>query len=101
MSFTSLITFRVARGRSAEFEEAFTRAGMLTRPRALAGYHGAELHRGIEDPQTYIVVGHWDSVEAYRQWQARSLDHTPDLERLLDTLIDPQPGQLYEPVASG
>ena len=100
MSYTSLITFQVAPGRSADFEVAFERTGMLTRPRSVVGFRDAQLHRSLDDPDVYVVVGHWDTSDAYRAWQARSLAETPGLEGLLDTLRDAQPGQLFRPVAS-
>lgn len=101
MTYTSLITFHVAPGRSAAFEEAFAATGMLTRPTQVPGYRGARLHRGIDDPDTYIVIGHWDTEAAYRTWQRYSADTDPEaLTRLLDTLVDPRPGQLFEPVAT-
>lgn len=99
MTYTSLITFRVAPGRSADFEAAFHRTGMLTRPRAVNGFLDAHLHRSLDDPDTYIVVGHWDTIDAYRDWQQRSAEHVPGLTELVDTLVDLQPGQLYQPTA--
>lgn len=99
MSYTSLITFRVAPGRNADFERAFERAGMLTRPEAVDGFRDAALHRSLDDPDTYIVIGHWDSPDAYRTWQARSGDDTPGLRELLDALVELQPGQLFGIVA--
>lgn len=99
MSCTSLITFRVAPGRHADFEAAFERAGMLTRPRAVAGFIGAALHRGLDDPDTYIVIGQWATADAYREWQTRSVEDTEGLAALLDTLADVQPGTLFRQIA--
>ena len=96
MSYTSLITFQVAPGRSADFERAFERTGMLTRPHAVDGFDGAVLHRGVDNPNTYIVIGRWQTTDAYREWQRRSMEDTPGLDGLLHTLLDPQPGQLFQ-----
>jgi len=101
VTYTSLITFRVARGRRAEFEQTFERTGMLTRPRAVDGFDGAVLHHGVDDPHTYIVIGSWRSEGAYREWQRRSIEETTDLDDLLDTLVDLQPGQLFQPLDAG
>lgn len=101
MTYTSLITFRVASGRCAEFEQTFERTGMLTRPRAVDGFEGAVLHHGVDDPDTYIVIGSWRSAEAYREWQRRSVEETSGLDELLDTLVDLQPGQLFQPLDEG
>lgn len=95
MSVTSLITFRVAPGRSADFERAFARTGMLERPRAVDGFDGAVLHRGVDDPDTYVVIGRWATVDAYREWQRRSIEDAVGLDELLETLVDPRPGQLF------
>lgn len=99
LAYTSLITFHVAPGRSAEFEAAFEQTGMLTRPQEVAGFRGAELLRGTDDPDTYIVLGTWDSVDAYREWQDRSAQDVPGLAELLDTLRDLRAGQLFHPAA--
>lgn len=96
MTYTSLIIFRVAAGRRAEFEQTFERTGMLTRPQSVDGFEGAVLHHGLDDPDTYIVIGSWRSADAYRQWQRRSIEETTGLDELLDTLVDLQPGQLFQ-----
>lgn len=101
MTYTSLITFRVAAGRRAEFERTFERTEMLTRPRAVDGFEGAVLHHGVDDPDTYIVIGSWRSADAYREWQRRSIEETTGLDELFDTLVDLQSGQLFQPLDAG
>lgn len=98
MSYTSVITFQAAPGRAADFETAFERTGMLVRPSAVAGYRGAVLHRSLDDRERYVVIGQWDTIDAYREWQRRSVEETPDLADLVATLVDAQPGQLFEAV---
>jgi heme-degrading monooxygenase HmoA len=99
VTYTSLISFHVAPGRAADFETAFEETEMLTRPQQIAGYRGAELHRGIDDPDTYIVIGRWDTVDAYRAWQQVSARTAPDaLDRLLDTLTELTPGHIFQPL---
>lgn len=100
MGYTSLITFRVSPGRNADFEAAFERTGMLTRPRSMIGFLHAELHRSLDEPDTYIVIGQWATSDSYREWQARSLNETPGLSDLIDTLHDAQPGRLFHAIAS-
>lgn len=97
----SLIRFTVKPGREADFEAAFAACGMLTRPRAIAGFVEAELVRGLEDPAEYLVIGRWADQAAYAAWQARSLEGVTAAQRqaLLDTLLDPLPGAAYAVVA--
>lgn len=97
MRFRSLIRFRVKAGRGPDFEAAFERAGMLTRPRAIPGFGRAELIRSLDDPCDYAVVGEWQSEEAYRQWQSVSAAEAnrDALAALGDTLEASQPGRLF------
>lgn len=96
----SLIRFQVRDGAQAEFERAFGDAGMLTRPRAVAGFIGAELLRSHQHGNEYIVTAQWSSPQAYAEWQRQAQSGAPRdaLLRLGATLIDPQPGQLFESV---
>jgi heme-degrading monooxygenase HmoA len=102
VSVRSVIRFTVKLGREAEFEAAFGACGMLTRPRAIAGYLEAELVRGLENPAEYLVIGRWADQAAYAAWQARSLEGVTAEQRqaLLDTLVDPRPGAAYAVVAA-
>ena len=66
-----------------------------TRPHTVAGFRDAALHRSLDDPDSYIVIGHWDASAAYREWQALSGDDAPGLGELLDSLRDLQRGHLF------
>ena len=37
--------------------------------KAVDGFHGFEVKRGIEDPNRFMLVAEWDSVEAHQAWQ--------------------------------
>ena len=50
-------------GRSAEFEEAFAEARPLIE--ASVGFLGLSLTRGVEHPDTYLLLVEWSSVGAY------------------------------------
>ena len=50
-------------GRSAEFEEAFATARPLIE--ASVGFRGLSLTRGVEHPDTYLLLVEWDSVDAH------------------------------------
>jgi heme-degrading monooxygenase HmoA len=68
----------VRSGRESEFEAAFAEARLLIE--ASAGFRGLSLTRGIEHPETYLLLVEWDSVDAhetgfrgspaYEQWSA-------------------------------
>ena len=49
--------------RSAEFEEAFAEARLLVE--ASAGFRGLSLTRGVEHPETYLLLIEWDSLDAH------------------------------------
>ena len=53
----------VRAGRSAEFEEAFAEARALIE--ASAGFLGLSLTRGVEHPDTYLLLVEWSSVGAH------------------------------------
>ena len=68
----------VKRGREAEFEAAFSPAKSIIA--AMPGFRGLTLSRGVEHPQTYLLLVRWDTVEdheigfrgspEYQQWRA-------------------------------
>lgn len=100
MSFTSIIRFQVRPGQEAAFEAAFIKAGMLTRPTAIAGFVKAELVRSLGEPVEYYVVGEWRTEQAYKDWQAVSgPEADPEaLATMRATLIGHAPGRLFQTV---
>ena len=102
MGVRSLIRFSVKPGRESDFEAAFEASGMLTRPLAIEGFLRAELLRSRATPAEYYVIGQWDSAEAYASWQKASLVGADArvTAGLLDTLVDPKPGRLFDVIAS-
>ena len=102
MSVQSIIRFTVKPGREADFESAFEASGMLSRPRAIEGFLGAQLLRSHDAPREYYVIGNWSSAEAYALWQEASLAGADTTSRaaLIDTLDNPRPGRLFHTVSS-
>lgn len=98
----SLIRFQVKPGREPAFEAAFRESGMLSRPKGVPGFLGADLVRDDGAPGSYLVLGRWESAAAYAAWQARSAAGAPAgaLRALGETLVDPQPGRALEVVQS-
>ena len=61
---------RIHTGQNAAFEEAIER-GIATVASRAHGFHGAEVNRGIESPERYILQIFWATLEdhtvAFRQ----------------------------------
>ncbi len=60
-----IVVFRTHEGQTEAFIEAYRGvANILTEAE---GSRGADLHRGVEDPDTFTLILEWDSVEALTQ----------------------------------
>lgn len=58
-----IAVFRTREGQTEAFIEAYRGvANILT---DAEGSRGADLHRGVEDPDTFTLIVEWDSVEAH------------------------------------
>jgi heme-degrading monooxygenase HmoA len=65
-------------GREAEFETAFAEAKSIIA--GMPGFRGLTLSRGVEHPETYLLLVRWDTVghheigfrgsPEYQQWRA-------------------------------
>jgi len=65
-------------GREAEFEAAFAQAKSIIA--GMPGFRGLTLSRGVEHPETYLLLVRWDTVDdheigfrgspEYQQWRA-------------------------------
>ncbi len=53
---------RIAPGQEAAFDEAIRR-GVQTVVAKSKGFQGYEIHQGIESPERYLLLIHWDTVE--------------------------------------
>ncbi len=103
MSVRSIIRFKVKQGREQEFESAFKAGGNLTRPVELVGYIKAELVKCASDPSEYYVIGEWADAAAYAAWQEKGPSEAPagTVERLMDVLVDFEPGKLFDVIDAG
>jgi len=97
-SVRSVIRFEVRAGQEAEFESAFRDAGMLTRPRSIAGFMGGQLLKSRDEKGAYIVIAEWSHAGAYAAWQAQSQQDAPRdaMKRLAATLVDPTSGRVFD-----
>jgi len=57
--------FPIKPGMAGEFAAAFAKARKLLE--ATPGFHKLEMRRGIEAPDTFLLLVWWDSVEAHMQ----------------------------------
>lgn len=76
----------VLRGGEEAFEAAFAEARPLIA--GMPGFVGLTLSRSIETPNQYLLLVHWESVEAHDP----GFRGTPEYERWRDLLHD-----FYEP----
>ena len=70
--------FAIKPGQAEDFEKAFAQAAPLIR--AAKGCRKAEMHRGIETPDSFILLAVWDTVDdhmkgfrespAFTEWRA-------------------------------
>ena len=71
--------FRIKPGTQADFDAAIKR-GVETVIAKAKGYRGYKVHKGIESPERYLLMIHWDTVEnhtvdfrkspAFQEWRA-------------------------------
>ena len=57
-----LADFTIPVGKNAEFEEAIQH-GIATVISQAKGFRDAQVHRGIESPERYLLTIHWDTLE--------------------------------------
>ena len=69
-----IAVLNVQAGKGAEFEETYDSVASVLEE--AEGSHGATLHRGVEDSDSYTLIVEWDSVEAHV-----ALTEKPEFER--------------------
>lgn len=85
-------------GLGPQFEEAFASARPLIA--SMPGFRGLTLSRGIESPNSYLLLVTWDSVEAHEIGFRGSAEYK-EWKRMLHHFYDPFPVvEHYQPVAS-
>jgi quinol monooxygenase YgiN len=71
---TEVIRYKIPSAQAEAFEKAYHRAEtILRRSKHCLGY---DLLRGIEEPENWILLLHWDSVEGHEQGFRREPDFT-------------------------
>ena len=71
---TEVIRYKIPSAQAEAFEQAYRQAEpILRKSKHCLGY---DLHRGIEEPENWILLLHWDSVEGHEQGFRREPDFT-------------------------
>lgn len=78
----------VKQGQSTEFEAAFQQASPLIA--ATPGYVSHELRQCLENPQRYLLLAHWETLEAHTIGFRQSTQYQ-EWKRLLHHFYDPFP----------
>ena len=78
----------VRRGSEIQFESAFEKASQIIS--RMDGYRGHELQRCVENPSRYILLVHWDNLEAHTVGFRQSLEYQ-EWKSLLHHFYDPFP----------
>ena len=63
--------FAIKPGQAEEFEKAFALAAPLIR--AAKGNIKANMHRGVENPDSFILLVHWDKVDDHMKGGMQTL----------------------------
>ena len=87
----------VKTGQNAAFEAAFQQASPLIA--AIPGYVSHELQHCIENPQRYVLLAYWQTLEAHTVSFRQSAQYQ-EWKRLLHHFYDPFPTvEHYVPVS--
>ena len=68
--FRSLLVIRANRGAGREITRLYTELSIFEKAAQMPGFRSAELLTSTRDPDELIVIGAWDSSEAYDAWLA-------------------------------
>ena len=79
-------------GREQEFLEAFAEARSIIS--AMPGFVDLTLHRGIEDPEQFLLLVRWDTLEAHTEGFRRSPEYL-EWKRLLHHFYKPFPDVIH------
>jgi len=91
-------SLQVRPGESASFEAAFREAERIIA--SMPGYRSHELQRCLERADHYLLLVHWDSVEAHEVGFRRSAPYQ-EWKRLLHAFYDPFPTVLHYEKVTG
>ena len=68
MAIKVIVKRKVAKGNEAELLPLLLE--LRTKATSRPGYISGETLRGVEDPEDCIVIGTWQSVENWKEWES-------------------------------
>ena len=100
--FTTLWEFAVLPARQAEFESHYGPEGDWVRLfRRGTGYLGSELLQDRANPQRYLTIDRWESLEAWRAFRRHFAEEYERLDREFEGLATPRGGTRRVRAAGG
>jgi len=67
MAVKIIIDRKVKKGKESDFSELLRE--LRSKAIASKGYNSGETLRALADPQNYIVIGTWQSVDDWKNWE--------------------------------
>ena len=89
---------KIRAGQAVEFENAFTKAQTIIA--SMPGYISHELQRCIEWNDQYVLLVHWQSLEAHEEGFRQSPEYQ-EWKRLLHHFYEPFPTVLHYKLVPG
>ncbi len=68
MAIKVIVKRKVAKGKEAELLPLLLE--LRTKATSRPGYISGETLRGVEDPEDYMVIGTWQSLENWKVWES-------------------------------
>ncbi|MGE5839761.1 MAG: antibiotic biosynthesis monooxygenase family protein [Deltaproteobacteria bacterium] len=83
MAFKIIIKRRVPKEKEAKLLPLFVelRSKAMTQP----GYISGETLRNVNDPEEFVVISTWQSVETWKTWEASK--GRAEIQKKIDTLL--------------
>lgn len=83
MAIKVFVKRKVAKGKETELLPLLI--ALRTKATSRPGYISGETLRGVEDPEDYLVIGTWLSVEYWKDWE--SSPERTQIQDKIDTLL--------------
>ncbi len=89
---------RIRAGHAEAFEQSFLKAQQIIR--GMPGYISHEIQRCVENPNEYVLLVRWESIEAH-EWVFRRSPQYEEWKSLLHHFYDPFPTVLHYEAVHG
>jgi heme-degrading monooxygenase HmoA len=84
MAIKVIITRKVARGKEKDLLPLLME--LRTRAMGQGGYISGETLKGVSDPDEFLVISTWNSLEAWRAWEANP--ERQKIQERIDGVLD-------------